>query len=310
MKIEPSIFKTSAVPNCVNARQKILCVMVSIVSLFALATTLAPAAGHSAETYHVFELAAPSEPGLYRLRPSEEMLRLWGSEKLQALQLFDAAGAPLFCESIRSLALSSVRKTYKLQGKWLDDETAWGLPLEDGFAFNSIWRFDVPMTLQNEFPEVLRFNWHSTLDNPGDVQLVTGHHDGSIGPWARTSLLGAQGNVIDGHVYLYVGQNPPTAWPPFVELRFSVTPDEMTLDPPTLETAARRPWVRELDWDQPGWYVFHGNGKTPYRVQIGRSVQACGTLPLEDRDMKVEDPNWPTEVIVTRQIVNAPRLGR
>ena len=306
--IEPSMCKAGAAPYCVNTGQRIQRMMVLLLPLLTFTATFAPTSGYSAETYHVFELAAPSEPGLYRLRPSEEMLQLWSSEKLQALQLFDAAGAPLFCESIRSLALSSVRKTYKLQGKWLDDETAWSLPPEDGFAFNSIWRFDVPTTLQNEFPEALRFSWHSTLNNPGDVQLVTGNSENRIGPRVRNSLFGGQGNVTDGRVHLYVGQNAPTGWPPVAELRFSITPDEMTLDTPVLETSARRPWLRELTRDQPGWYVFHGNGKTPYRVQIGR-IQSCAGL-AEDRDVNSEDPNWPTEVIVTRRIMNAPRLGR
>ncbi|QBB70464.1 hypothetical protein ELE36_08845 [Pseudolysobacter antarcticus] len=282
--------------------------MISAIPLLALAAVLAQASGHSAETYHVFELAAPAEPGLYRLRPSEEMLQLWSSEELQALLIFDAEGAPLFCESIRSLALSSIRKTYKLQGKWLDDETAWSLPSEDGFAFNSIWRFDVPTTSENEFPLALRFNWRSTLNNPGDLQLVTGNSEARIGPRLRTSLLDGQRNITEGHVYLYVGQNPPAAWPPISELRFSITPDEMALDSPILETAMRRPWVHELAWDKPGWYIFHANGKTPYRVQIGRT-QNCQGL-AEDRALNIEDPNWPAEVTVTRQIINAPRLGK
>ncbi len=298
-------------PRLVRIGRKIYRLVILVMSGFVLGSMHVSASGQSAETYYVFEIAAPSELGPYRLRPSDDMVRMWDSEKLQALRVFDAAGDPLLCESVRSLALADVRNTYVLHGKWLDDEAAWKLPPEDRFEFNSIWRFDLQKSAENEFPSALRFTWHSTLNNPGDVQLVLGVREGRIGPWLRTSLLDGQWNVTDGHVYLYVAQRyPQTTWLSSAELRFSIVADELTLDPPTLETATRRPWVHQVTWDRPGWYIFHGNGKTPYRVQIGRNFQGCTTLAAEDRDLNVEDPNWPAEATISRQISNSPRLGK
>jgi len=264
--------------------------------------------------HHVFELAAPMEPGLYRFRFSDEMLKLWEQEKLSNLRLFDAADNPMDCESIRSLPLQYVRRTYTLNGNWVDDQAAWNTPKQANFPFNSIWRFNVPSTAQDEFPLALHLTWHSTIDLPGEVQLVT---TVSQSPPPRISLVDGQGYIdrrglhvpIDGHVSLYVGgQHPQKPWPPTAELRFTLASDELTLDPPTLETATLRSWVREIP-REPGWYVFHGNGKTPYRVQIGRDVESCSTLRSE-RDANIQDPNWPPEVTINRQILDSPRLGR
>jgi hypothetical protein len=270
--------------------------------------TFALSAGQSPETYRVFELASPAKPGLYRFRLSDEMVEMWNSQR--RLGAFDAAGDPLPCEWLGSLPLQNIRKTYILQGNWLSDEVAWSLPAVGQFPFNAVWRFNVPQTAKVELSTVLRFSWHSTIDDTGLVQFVTGHDDR---PGNRRRLREGTLNATGtgGNIGLHIGDEypyPHEALPPVAELRFSLVSDEIAIDAPTLETATVRPWVHEVP-HEPGWYVFHGNGKTPYRVQTGQNVDFCSGLAA-DRDSNNPDPNWPPEATVSRKVLDSPRLGR
>lgn len=270
--------------------------------------TLAISAGQSPKTYRVFELTSAADLGLYRFRLSEEMVEMWKAQK--RLRVFDAAGDPLQCEWLGTLPLQSIRKTYVLRGSWLNDEVAWSMTPVGQFPFNSVWRFDVPQTAEGELPTMVGFSWHSTIDDPGEVQLVAGPNDR---PTNRQRLHNSQLNATrtGGNGRFDIAEQypyPQMVLQPFAELRFSLVSDEIAVDSPTLETATVRPWVHEVP-HEPGWYVFYGNGKTPYRVQVGQNVDSCWTLST-DRDSNNLDPNWPPEAKISRQILDSPRLGR
>lgn len=278
--------------------------MITAAAIYVLASALS--AGQTPKDYSVFELTSAAAPGLYRFRFSEEMMTLWKSQG--RLRVFDAAGDPLQCQWLGTLAAGSIRKTYTLKGNWLSDEVAWSLPAVGLFPFNSVWRFDVPKTAEGELATWLRFSWHSTIDEVGQVQLVAGPNDR---PTNRRRLqeapLNATGTGGDSGFYLY--PDPQVAMPPVAELRFSLASDEIALDRPTLETATVRPWVHEVP-REPGWYVFYGNGKIPYRVQqAAQSVDFCSGFE-SDPDPNNPDPNWPPEAKISRQILDSPRLGR
>lgn len=265
-------------------------------------------AGPSPETYRVFELASPSVPGLYRFRLSDEMAEMW---KLQSrLQVFDAAGSRLPCELAGSLPLQGIRNTYTLHGKWLADEVAWSLPMVGKFPFNGVWRFDVPQTKEGESRAWFRFSWRSTINDVGEVQLVTGPDDRPTKRGRLQQGLLRAGDTFGnftfnlGDQYLY----PPMQWSPVAELHFSLASGEIEIDAAALETWTIRPWFKELP-REPGWYVFYGNGKTPYRVQTGLNVEFCSGLAA-GRDSNNPDLNWPPEATVSRQVVGSLRLGK
>ena len=279
-----------------------------ITAAFTYVLVLALSAGRSPESYRVFELTSPVEPGLYRFRLSDEMAEMWKSQR--RLRVFDAAGDPLQCQWLGTLALQNIRKTYTVRGNWLSDEVAWSLPEVGQFPFNGVWRFDVPQTAEGELRAWFRLSWHSTINDVGQVQLVTGPDDR---PTNRSRLQDGQLNAAatGGNTGFYLGDQypyPNMAWPPVAELRFSLASDEIDIDPPTLETETLRPWVHEVP-HEPGWYVYYGNGRTPYRVQVGQNVDFCSALASGD-DSNNPDPNWPPETTISRQILDSPRLGR
>lgn len=275
-----------------------------IAAALTYALTLALSAGPPPETYRVFELTSPAEPGLYRFHLSDEMVEIWKSQ--YRLRVFDAAGDPLLCESIGSLPLQNIRKTYTLRGNWLNDEVAWSLTAVGQFPFNGAWRFDVPQTTEGELRAWFRFSWHSTINDVGQVQLVTGPDDRPTNR-SRLQLGQLDATGTGGTTGFYLGY-PDMAWSSAAELRFSLASDEIAIDPPTLETETVRRWVGKVR-HEPDWYVFFGNGKTPYRVQAGQNVDFCSGL-VSGRDSNDQDPNWPPEATISRQILDSPRLGR
>jgi len=262
------------------------------------------------DVHYVFPVESPPAQGLYRVKPTIELSTLWKSGNLQNLAVFDANGEPLSCQLAKWLRLAYLRKTYELKGAWLTDEDAWRQPVRNAFEFNSIWRFDLPHMREGESPAGVSFNWHSTLNNVGGAQFVA--RTLSTTPESyfvqRIDLLDGQRDVIAGHVYGNInGQNLHVVWPPNAELRFSRTPDELSIDSPTLQTLMVRHWINEAVGD-PGWIVFYGNGKVPYRVQIGRETKYCSGVANDHEG--VEDDDWPPEVKMAEQIVGAKRLGK
>ncbi len=265
---------------------------------------IAPLVSDSA-TYRVFELSTASNIGLYRVHVTDEMTPLWKREG--RLKVFDAAAEPLLCASVVGLRLQNIVRSYKLSGEWLKDDVAWSLPEVNHFAVGSVWRFDVPSLADDEYPMLVSFTWSSTIDNPGEVQLSIGK---DLWPDRRSLAEGRQQSTqIGARMFFYFDprEHRTSPWPPKAELRFSLVSDEIAVAAPELETASSRPWMREMPIGS--WYVFHGNGKTPYRVEVGEGIDFCSGLGADDLANN-SDPNWPTESIVVREVVDSPKLGK
>jgi len=275
----------------------------------AIAAVTVSADGSTPPPYHVYEIPAPAEPGVFRVRISDEATKLWAIEQIQSVSIFDNAGKQQGCEWLRQSRLGATKKSYPLAGTWRDigDLTP---PARGSYGpLHFAWRFAMPAFAANESPYYLHFNWRSNVSNPGEMRLVEIPPDKN----PQRSLIGihlmdGQSNSAKGHVNLYLYSEQPRAWAPDAEIQFTLSQDELTVESPVLDTLTKKPWTL-TPAGGPGWIIFKGNGNAPYRLQLGESLYGCGGANVTDMTISYADPEWPPEVVAGAEIENAPHVG-
>ena len=261
------------------------------------------------DEHHVYEVRAPTATGLYRIRPSLSVVNAWAIGQLKFAAVFDADGAPLSCELLRNNSFQEPHKRYALDGRWIEDAEAIKQSPLQGFKFKSVWKLDIPEGATEESAVWLLVAARSTTSDPGSVQVIeTWPHPGQNDAFPNAYLRNLQPNSPPVVLVPLGTTSIPDGRRLTGELRFSRSSSELTIDRVTLETQIRRPWVEEVVGG-PGWIMFVGNGRPPYRLQIASAGSTCRFLPSEYSSSPVQDPDWPPEVTVTSELVDAMRLG-
>jgi hypothetical protein len=254
--------------------------------------------------YHVYEIPAPSQPGVFRVRVGDEAAKLWAVEQIQSVSVYDNGGQRLGCEQLRFSRLGATKKSYPIEGQWGDSEK-----LERGAygPLNFAWRFTFPQFAENESPSYLHFNWQSKASSPGEVRLVEIPPDKSSyrGPMG-THLMDGQSDPRNGRVNLYLPQ--PKAWASQAELLFTLSQRDLTIESPQIETLTKKPWTL-MPAGGPGWIIFRANGNGPYQLQIGEALYGCSAGAITDDSLSYSDPDWPPELTIGPAIANAPHMG-
>lgn len=285
----------------------------------ALALLLASAQANATPTdqpYHVYEIPAPAQSGVYRMRVSDEAARLWAIEQIQTASMFDNNGQRLSCELLRSSRYGRTKKTYPLTGQWHDLEKK-GESVKGYYGpLNFAWRFSVPTLAENERIAGVRFDWRSKVSNPGEVryaEIPPLPYNRTNQPPPDTLLRGGQSDPSHGHASLgmpIADWIPETPTPAEAQLLFTLSQDELTIESPTLETLTKKPWTLQ-PVGGPGWILFAANGNAPYRLQLGDTLYGCsqGLGNNVDEVAATSDPEWPPEITIGAEIANAPHLG-
>ncbi len=276
---------------------------------FAIAAA-SPAATPTQKPYHVYEVPASSQPEVYRIRIGDDAAKVWDVEQIQSVSIYDNAGQRLGCEQLRMSRLGATKKSYPLIGTWRSTENDVAITRRSFGRLNFAWRFSMPPFAENESPSVLAFDWRSTVDRPGEVRLIEVPPDkNAINRADGTYLNAMSSDPRRGHLNLSLYTPTPKAWSSEADLMFTVSQDELTLESPTLETLTKKPWTL-IHAGGPGWILFGGNGRAPYRLQLGDTLYGCGGIGgLTDFSKANTDPEWPPELKVGAEIANAPHMG-
>jgi hypothetical protein len=125
--------------------------------------------------------------------------------------------------------------------------------------------------------------------------------------------MDGQSDPAHGHVNIQLSANewmPATPAPAEAQLLFTLSPDELTIKSPTLDTRTKKPWTLSPTGG-PGWILFAADGNAPYRLQLGEALYGCsqGLGNNVDEAVATSDPEWPAELAVGAEIARAPHLG-
>ena len=274
--------------------------------LFAAATpiTAAPAP----KPYHVYEVKAPPQPSVFRVRLSDDVAKSWAIEQIQYVSVYDRLGTKLGCEQLSRSLLGTTTKSYPLTGTWGDVEKG-SVPQRSVYGpLNSSWRFGMPAFAENERPVYLRFDWRSNVSNPGAVRLVEIPSGNGQNGRVETHLMDGQSDPTHGHARIYLESQQPKVWAPGAELLFTVSQGELTLESPTLDTLTAKPWTLTTAGG-PGWILFKGDGIPPYRLQLGEVIYGCDGMNMIN-EQAPNDPDWPPEVFLGSELLNAQHMGQ
>jgi hypothetical protein len=253
----------------------------------------------------VYTIDAPAAAGVYRIEPTKAVGDAWAISRLDAAAVFDADGKRVACERLfRNAPILATPAHHAVSGRWLDPNELAALTPVDGFAYEKVWAFDPPAVVEGERNVYLDIAWRTPVDSatPGDLQIVPEHprRDGS-GPLRRMALRDVASHTGEKDSRLYINGLVLTG-----EIRFHNAPD-VEIDHVVLDTAVTRPWAR-VTVDEPGWILFKGNGRTPYRLQLARAGDSCGGIGITWLAEIAASPDWPPPAAVGNEIVHAVRL--
>lgn len=276
-----------------------------MIAVASIAFALATMAASSDAPYHVYTMNAPAQQsGIYRLRLSDEAAKAWDVEQLQVVSIYDSAGQRQSCEFLRASRIGTMKKTYPLSGGWRDvDKTA---QVNINNRFESAWQFAFPAFAAHESADSITFDWQTDAIDPGEVRLaeVPEKPYSSFGS-IRASLRRDPSDPHRGHVTLNLsGQS----WIEKAELHFNLPKEQLGIASPTMETSIRKPWTLERAGG-PGWILFQGSGKAPYRVQLGNAINGCGSLQVRNFPESYFAADFPPEANFGAEIANAAPLG-
>jgi len=281
-----------------------------LVLALTLAAAMASAEAPAQAPYHVYEIPAPVQPGVFRTRISDDAAKEWAIEQIQSISIYDNSGKQLGCELMRQSRLGALKKAYPLEGVWRDLEKEPGQAKGSYGPLNFAWRFAMPKFAKNESPYYLHFNWRSKVGNPGEVRLLEvpppspSPYGGPVG----THLMDGQRDHTQGHASLPFYSNTPRTWAPEIDLLFTLSQDELTIESPVLETLTKKAWTLTTA-PGPGWIIFSGNGNVPYRLQLGETLYGCGGANVPEESVSSSDAAWPPELKIGAEIADAPHMG-
>jgi hypothetical protein len=270
------------------------------VAAFALAVDAEP-------DVRVYLVDAPAAPGIYRIEPTKAVSDVWAISRLNAAAVFDADGKRVACDKLlRSSPLLATPAHHAVKGHWLVRSKLAAPTTVDGFAYDRVWTFEPPALGETEKNVYLDIEWRTSVDSAtsGDLQIIPDHprQDGS-GPLRRMSLRDIASRTGQNESRLYIDGLVLTG-----ELRFRNAPADIEIDHVVFDTATTRPWARATI-DEPGWILFKGNGKTPYRLQIAREGESCGGIGITWLDDVAAAPEWPPAATLGSEIPHVARLG-
>jgi hypothetical protein len=273
--------------------------------IFAVAIAALALAAPEAPEARTYSLDAPAAAGFYRIAPSKAISDAWAIERFASAIVFDADGRRVACERpMREAPILSTTARHAVRGHWLSaDELATLAPI-GGFAFDRVWAFDPPVLADGEKNVDVGIEWHTPLtrSTAGELQVAPNDptRDFSGGnPRFRLVDLVQRDGTTESRVP--VGRLSTRG-----ELRFRGA-SAIEIDRAAIDTRITRPWARApVDW--PGWIVFRGDGRPPYRLQLSHDGANCEGIGQMPSDADAVDPDWPTAATVGAEIAGVSRL--